>query len=211
MQVTNISVRVQRRIQVRDYEPKEVEASVSATLEEGEDHETALASIMHDANVAVENGIKGTPPAKKVSSSKAETDEDEDEKPKSKPKKVAAKKAAPKDDLPDEDEKPKSKKAAPKDDLPDEDEKPKSKPKKDDTPDEDEFGEAEDKSDDEVMSASELQKYISGLINNKQITVAQVKDVMSEFGIKFTRESTDEQRPKIKAMIDKIASEEEEI
>jgi hypothetical protein len=209
MQVTNISARVQRRIQVRDYEPKEVEASVSATLEEGEDHETALASIMHDANVAVENGIKGTPPAKKVSSNKAETDEDEDEKPKSKPKKAAAKKAAPKDDLPDEDEKPKSKPK--KDDLPDEDEKPKSKPKKDDTPDEDKFGEAEDKSDDEAMSAAELQKYISGLINNKQITVAQVKDVMSDFGIKFTRESTEEQRPKIKAKIDKIASEEEEI
>lgn len=216
MQVTNVTARIMQRVQIRDYEPKEAEATISAILEDGDDYEHALATLMHDASVAVTNGIKGKPVAKPAAAEEVE------DKPKKATKTTKAKKSDD-DDLPgDEDEKPSKPAKAEKksdDDLPDEDEKP-SKPakaeKKAEKADDDDLpgdeGDAGDAGGDEVWSATELQKYITNLINGKKITVAQVKEVMAEFKIGFTRETTDENRMQVKARIDEVvAGSDEEI
>lgn len=58
MQVYDISVRFMRRVQVKEYEPREVEIGIKALIAEGEDHNVSLAKLINEAksHVALAHG-----------------------------------------------------------------------------------------------------------------------------------------------------------
>lgn len=229
--VYDITARIQKRVQVKDYQPMEAEVTMKATLEEGDDHNAVVMNLMHEAHIAVLAGLKGTPPAKPSAASKADADdEDEDETPapKKAAKKAPAKKAAkPKpepepdeddEDDEDEDEAPAPKKAPAKKSKPapepedededdeddeDEDEAPApKKPAKKSKPADDDEDEDED---DGVMDENELQKYASSLIQTRKIAVGDVKGAIAALGVTHIRNLDAKGRAKLKATLDEMA------
>ena len=182
MNVYEISVRFMRRAQVKEYEPMEAEATLKASLSEGEDHNAVAINLMRDArNTVIEAGLKsGAAKAETTATTAAASD-----KPQGRPKKeelVPAAKAA---------------------------DKPAAAPKAADKPETNEFGEpigGEDAADEPEMTGKELQTWITDLITNKKIAVTQAKEILAKYGAAGSLQVKDGDRRKvvadIKALID---------
>lgn len=202
MNVYEISVRFMRRAQVKEYEPMEAEATLKASLSEGEDHNAVAINLMRDArNTVIEAGLKsGAAKAETTATTAAASD-----KPQGRPKKEELVPAAKAADKPAAAPKAADKPAATKPAAA----KPAAAPAPADEPETNEFGEpigGEDAADEPEMTGKELQTWITDLITNKKIAVTQAKEILAKYGAAGSLQVKDGDRRKvvadIKALID---------
>jgi hypothetical protein len=216
MNVYEVAVRFMRRVQMKEYEPAEAEVTFKAQLDEGENHILAANNLMQDAKVAViETGFKSTKgktetaktveaPAKTEETVAAPVADTGEKKPRGRPPKA---KPVVSDDF-DAGET----KAAPAAT----DEFDSAPATKSDEPapqvDVDEFGEPVTKPEapaakvEEPISVKELQAWVAAHIQAKRIDADTVKATYAKFGYGRSADTTDEDRPKIKAAIEKLLS-----
>lgn len=180
MEVYEISARFMRRIQAKEYEPAEAEVTLKANMADGEDYMAAATTLMTAAkSTVIESGLKsGKTTAEATVVSEAAKNVG------GRPKKQELTPPAPKDE-------PKA--AAPK-------EEPKAAP----AAEPDEFGEFETAAEPEKpMTGKELQEWITAHLQAKKIDTASVKAILAKYGAARTMDTKDEDRPKIKAEIEK--------
>ena len=202
--VYDVSVRVMRRVQMKEYEPMEAEVSLKAQLAEGEDYIEAVNKLLIDAKTAViETAIKGS--AGKVTKSVE---------PAAAPATAAAApaEAAPRKGRPTKAEQEakaaaEAAKAAAAGTTDDFSTEPTPAPAPAPAAEPDEFSEfetAEAAPAAAPMTVKELQDWITANIQAKKIDVAKVKETYGKFGVTRSADTKDEDRPKIKAAIEAI-------
>jgi hypothetical protein len=204
-QVYDISVRFMRRVQIREYEPSEVEVILKAQLSEDDDSATVGGELMAEAKETVRLGLtaKGGKTEAKVEVEKKAEPKKETAAEKKLAKKAATKKAA--------DEKKAAKGRAISDDpenrvsdedaVPDDDEIPGDEPpakkakESNDVPDDD---------DDEALKPKDLQEYIQAKIQKRVITIEAVKEIIRDAGVNKVKDMTPAQCAETKKKIDDL-------
>lgn len=207
MNVTDIKVRYSRKIQPAEYSPIEAEVILTAQLSDGDDAKAAATTLITDAKAAVfvalgvkakgneAYGVETTKPTE-TKPAPAATAEEPKKGPGRPPKQTLtppAPKAAPAptaDIVDPTDETPAAKPA------------PKAAPAPAPAEEEDEFASMEAAA--TVMSAKELQDWIAAQVQQKRITPPQVKEIYAKYGVARSIDTTDEQRPLIKADVEAV-------
>lgn len=188
MYVHTVTVSFERSRQPRDYETARAQVSYTASLDEGEDHEKATATLIDGARGVVYERLGLKVPAS--------TETQTTEKPKADTEEKPAKKAAPK-------KSPKAKKAEEKPAEPEEDKSEasgddKSKASDDETLPGFEDDGAGDSAEDPITDA-ELQRAASGAA--KRVGAEKVKELIREFGVARSAEIPAEKRT---AFVDRL-------
>lgn len=218
--ITDVSVRYMRRVQMKEYEPAEAEVGFKAQLEEGENHILAANNLMQDAKIAViETALKGNKGGTTRTESAA-TATTADEAPKAVEKDATVsrgrgrprKNPTPTDDF-DTSPAPVKAPVAVTDDF----DTPVTKPDpveaipepKPTTPsptvEVDEFGDPVTKpepvADEKPLSVKDLQDWVAAQIQAGKTNAETVKGVYAKFGFARSTDTTEADRPKIKAAI----------
>lgn len=204
MNVTDIKVRYTRKIQPAEYSPIEAEVTLTAQLSEGDNAKDAATALINDAKAAVftalgakQGGTASTEVTKAEAPKAAAAPKAEAEAPKKGPGRPPkqtltppAEKAAPKpaeDPMDMVDETPAAPAPA-----------PAAAPAE-----EDEFAGIEEPAA-APMTAKELQDWIGAKVKANPALLAKVKAVYAEFGVTRSVDTTEEQRPKIRAKLEEI-------
>jgi hypothetical protein len=187
MNVTEITARFMRRIQIKDYEPAEAEISLKAHLEDGEDFVAAGTTLILQSREIALTGLRGktagetetavtvTETAKAPTAAEQKKAEAAHKRAEKKAAKEAAEAAKSTDsDIPGDDgdtAKPATDKAdsdVPGDDIP---------------------GETDTETDtDDAMTIEDLQSYITSQVSGKKIVVKAVKEILAGVGASRTSE-----------------------
>lgn len=216
--ITDVSVRYMRRVQMKEYEPAEAEVGFKAQLEDGENHILVANNLMQDAKIAViETALKGNKGGTTRTESAA-TATTADEAPKAVEKDATVsrgrgrprKNPTPTDDF-DTSPAPVTAPAAATDDF----DTPATKPDpveaipepKPTTPppqvDVDEFGDpvVKEAPAEAALSVKDLQDWVAAQIQAGKTNAETVKGVYAKFGFARSTDTTEADRPKIKAAI----------
>lgn len=199
MNVTEITARFMRRVQIKDYEPAEAEISLKAHLDDDEDFRTAGNELILQAREIALTGLRGKTAGEteiEVKVAVSAADQKKADAAAKRAEKKAAKEAAkapdsdiPGDDVPGDSDDTKPAKA-PDSDVPGDD----------DVPGETDIDPVADDGDE--FTVEDLQAYITAQVSGKKIAVKAVKEILASAKASRTSEVKPEDIETVRAAVE---------